>query len=303
MLNGSWTDGRAMMQHNASTAGSVLPEDGVFGPDLVVIGAMRAGTTSLHNLLVRCSGVSLPKMKETDFFIEGKNWSRGFAWYQGLFSPSAEVTAEVSPNYSKRDVFKGVPQRLASANPNTRIVYLVRDPVARAISHYRHSWLSSRLSSPDDLPGSRDEAHILASSRYAYQIGPWLEHFPAGSVLVVEFTELVDTPLRVLRAVARHAGFEPPESLPENKVLNASTELRRMPPWWQSLRESRVGTQLRSMAPGQVVRLARKAAAAPADSAPPPLPDHLKARFAEQLAPDAERFRKLTGRSFATWSV
>lgn len=291
------------MQDSASTAGRLMPEDSVFGPDLVVIGAMRAGTTSLHNWLVRCSGVSLPKMKETDFFIEGKNWSRGFNWYQSLFSQYGEVTAEVSPNYSKRDVFKGVPERLAAANPNTRIVYLVRDPVARAISHYRHSWLASRLSSPEDLPGSRDEAHILASSRYAYQIEPWLKHFPASAVLVVEFDELVKSPLRVLRAVARHAGFEPPEALPNNTVLNSSTELRRMPPWWQVLRESRVGTQLRSMAPGQVVRLARKAAAAPADSAPPPLPDDMKARFAEKLAPDAQRFRKITGRDFAAWSV
>lgn len=45
--------------------------------DFLVIGAMRAGTTSLHNTLSGLKGLSLPRMKETDFFIESKNWARG----------------------------------------------------------------------------------------------------------------------------------------------------------------------------------------------------------------------------------
>lgn len=274
----------------------------MFAPDLIVIGAMRAGTTSLHNWLMQCSGVSLPKMKETDFFIEGKNWSRGFDWYRGLFDTS-KVTAEISPNYSKRDVFPGVPEKVALANPHTRLVYVVRDPVDRAVSQYQHSWLADGMPDPEDLPDTHDEDHILASSRYAYQMEAWLEHFPPDSLLLIDFADLVEFPLETLQAVAGHAGFEPPQMLPENPTLNSSAELRRMPAWWQTFRESRIGTQLRSVAPGQLVRAARNAIGAPQRTGPPKIPNDLRERFAEILSEDASEFRKLTGRDFSNWHV
>lgn len=290
------------MRSEPETVGLALVGGEAFAPDLVVIGAMRAGTTSLHNWLSQYSAVSLPKMKETDFFIEGKNWSRGFGWYRGLFDTS-KLTAEISPNYSKRDVFRGVPERVARANSDTRLVYIVRDPVDRAVSQYQHSWLANGMPDPEDLPGTHDEDHILASSRYAYQMEAWLEQFPQESLLLVDFAELVSSPQEVLQAVARHAGFEPPERLPENSILNSSAELRRMPPWWQGLRESRIGTQLRSIAPGELVRAARNAVGAPTRMAPPPISDKLRQHFAAKLAQDAKYLRKLTGRQFANWSL
>lgn len=275
----------------------------VFGPDLVVIGAMRAGTTALHNWLAASPSVSVPKMKETDFFIEGKNWERGFDWYRGLFDQSADVTCEVSPNYSKRDVFKGVAARLGAANPDAKIVYVIRDPIERAISQVRHTWFSRRIDDLDALIDTAEEAHILASSRYAWQLEPWLEHFPQGSILLVEFQELVSNPLRVLRAIARHAGFPPPSAIPVDVNDNSSDGLRRMPSWWMSLRETSVGARLRTAAPSGMVRRVRNAVSQSQNRNPPEISPRLRHRFRAQLEEDANRLRALAHRDYAHWSV
>ena len=55
-------------------------------PDFIVIGAMRAGTTSIYEWLRSSGRVSLPDMKETDFFLTEENWSKGNDWLKARYS-------------------------------------------------------------------------------------------------------------------------------------------------------------------------------------------------------------------------
>ena len=86
-------------------------------PDFVVIGSMRAGTTMTHELLSGIKGLCLARMKETDFFIPSRNFKRGEKWYMRQFDEPHALCGEVSPNYTKRDVFPGVAESLHKANP------------------------------------------------------------------------------------------------------------------------------------------------------------------------------------------
>ena len=100
-------------------------------PDFIIIGAMRAGTTALADLLSRHPEIGMSRLKETDYFIAEKNFSRGPVWYQSLFPMDRPIRGEASPNYAKSDVFAGVPQRIHAARPDVRLIYIVRDPVER----------------------------------------------------------------------------------------------------------------------------------------------------------------------------
>ncbi|HEX7247334.1 MAG TPA: sulfotransferase, partial [Actinomycetota bacterium] len=51
-------------------------------PDFLVIGAMKAGTTSLYHYLDAHPDVFVPRVKELDFFVDGANWRRGIEWYR-----------------------------------------------------------------------------------------------------------------------------------------------------------------------------------------------------------------------------
>jgi len=274
-------------------------------PDFLVIGAMRAGTTSLHKSLRAIDSLSLPKVKETDFFIESKNWSRGMDWYRGLFTQTEVVRrGEVCPNYAKRDVFPEVPGHVFQANRDVRLIYIVRDPVARALSHYRHTWISTgRVPDATELGGSWEERHILATSRYAWQLEAWLEHFDLSQVLILDFEELVADARPQIEALAHHIGVKPPSTLDALTEDNSVEDVARMPRWWHSMRNTSLGLKARSMAPSGLVQVVKSRFRARDTASVPELPGSVRARFAEALAPDAERFRKITGRAFENWSV
>lgn len=274
-------------------------------PDFLVFGAMRAGTTSLHGLLASLPNLSLPNMKETDFFIHSKNWGLGPEWYRGLFQPSQDVLkGEVNPNYSKRDVFPEVPDLVRDANPGVRLIYLVRDPVLRAISHYRHTWASTGdLPGSGPVAGSWDERHIIATSKYAWQLEAWLAHFPAEQILVLDFDALVSDTLSEVQAVARHIGAPLPRTVEVLSEDNTSHEVARMPRWWHALRNTPAGLRARTLAPKRLVGAVKSQLKAKEGSDVPGFSDAARARFEDELRADAQRFRTLSGMGFEHWSV
>ena len=104
-------------------------------PDFLVIGAQKAGTTALYAYLRWHPGITGPSWKEVSFF--DRHWWRGEAWYRGQFPlrGRGRLVGEASPSYLFHPL---APERVHSLVPGARLVALVRDPVARAYSHYQH---------------------------------------------------------------------------------------------------------------------------------------------------------------------
>ncbi len=129
------------------------------GPELLVIGAKRGGTTSLWRYLAEHPGV-LPtfpraeKVKGTYFFDE--RWDRGEAWYRSHFPTRARrsqraralgydpISFEASPYYLFHPL---APTRAHQVVPDALVVALLRDPVERAFSHWKE-----RCNHTEDLP-------------------------------------------------------------------------------------------------------------------------------------------------------
>jgi hypothetical protein len=109
-------------------------------PDFIVLGAMKAGTTSLFRWLETHPNVALPQVKEPGFFSDDAAWARGLEEYSELFmmAPSGFVTGEASVAYSDPAVSRTVAHRIAATLPDARLLFLTRDPVARLRSHYVH---------------------------------------------------------------------------------------------------------------------------------------------------------------------
>jgi Sulfotransferase domain len=210
-------------------------------PSFLVIGAMRSGSTTLHQALSEHPEIFMSQPKELHFFVAGRNWYRGANWYAGNFAKGqrAHARGESSATYSQYPQFPGVPERAASLLPRAKIVYLVREPVARMRSQFEHDVRRALAGNP--VPcwsnisrhGSAEMALLkqskyLDASSYAMQLDRWLEHYLPDDICVLTSEWLWADPQAALRMVAGFLGvdetWEPPAQL---ERLNAATRLRR----------------------------------------------------------------------------
>lgn len=189
-------------------------------PNLVVIGAMKCGTTALHRYLDAHPDASMTARKEVNFFVGAEaarsedptsgpgQWHRGWDWYASLFDPGAPVRGESSPGYTSPD-HPLVAERIAGRLPGVRLIYLVRDPLRRAISQYQHH----RGEGGEDRPMAEaildPHSQYLSRGRYHERLEPFLQHFPAEQILVVVQERLLSDRRNELRRVYEHAGLNP----------------------------------------------------------------------------------------------
>src|ERR671915_544163 len=96
-------------------------------PNLIVIGAMKSGTTSLHNYLSLHPEIFMTEVKEPSFFTLEGNWWRGREWYEAQFPVAAKIRGESSPDYTKHPRHAGAPERMHAMIPDAKLVYLLRD--------------------------------------------------------------------------------------------------------------------------------------------------------------------------------
>ncbi len=105
-------------------------------PNLIVIGAGKCGTTSLHYYLSLHPQICMSREKELNFFIDTLNWDKGIHWYKNNFDASFQIRGETSPRYTQYPFLQGVPERMFAVVPDAKIIYILRDPIDRIISEY-----------------------------------------------------------------------------------------------------------------------------------------------------------------------
>lgn len=202
-------------------------------PNLLVIGSMKAGTYSLHNYLHEHPDVYMSqKRKEVNFFIEEMNWRRGPHWYSKFFASESPVRGESSTRYSMSQCFAGVPERAAATVPDAKLIYLVRDPVRRLLSHYVHNVDDSlEHRSFEQVLEAPDRDEYIETGCYWNQLQLWLTHFDEANIKVVCFEDLVNDKAKTMRSVFEFLCVNPDyESTQLAANHNSSADKRRETP-------------------------------------------------------------------------
>ena len=160
-------------------------------PDFLIIGAMKCGTSTLQAQLAAQDGVFMTTPKEPNFFSDDPVHARGMGWYSALYAAAGpdDLKGEASTHYTKRPTWPHTVARLQAAVPDPRLIYMIRNPVQRCVSHYIHEWSEGRLTmSLDDA--IRDVPEIIAYSQYAMQIAPFVTAFGAERILLTSLEAL-----------------------------------------------------------------------------------------------------------------
>ncbi|MEK6271807.1 MAG: sulfotransferase [Actinomycetota bacterium] len=178
-------------------------------PDLVVVGGLKCGTTSLHHYLNLHPEVEMSRPKELNFFVAELNWPLGPEWYASHFSGRASVRGESSPHYTNRPRFEGVAERMRSVVADARLVYMVRDPIDRMLSHYLHN-LGGGYDNRTLADAFADpESAYVTRSRYFFQLEPYLEEFGPERIEIVGREELKRDRPSTMRRVFAFLGVDP----------------------------------------------------------------------------------------------
>ncbi|GAC1520822.1 MAG: sulfotransferase [Marmoricola sp.] len=275
-------------------------------PDLLIIGAAKAGTTSLHYYLNSHPDIAMAEFKELRYYQDPRcrEW---LGRYRASFPADAKLVGESSTMYTRSPTVPGVAERIAEIAPDVKLIYMVRDPVERAFASYleeRFQGLETRDVESAFADRESPLNPYLAGSRYAEQVNEYLKFFPPTSLHIVSMTELDEHPQDVLSQVCAYLGVD------DTFVFDTSHRHNQGSAKYQYRRLSR---RLRDSSPGRAVRMlpdpARRVITAPARALlrtpfeRPGVSDDLRAAAAELLAPDAQAFRALTGQAFDDWSV
>ena len=201
-------------------------------PGYLIIGAQRAGTTSLHRYLVQHPAVrTMLRTKGVHFFDtsygRGTDWyasrfpSRPYAWYVARRRGLRLVTGEASPYYLYHP---HVPGRVAEHLPGVKLIVLLRDPVQRAYSHYQHevargfetlSFEAAIDAEPGRLGAETERllteplynsfAHqhhsYLARGHYHEQLAAWRSRFGDSQLLILNSERFFADPDQAFRQV------------------------------------------------------------------------------------------------------
>lgn len=251
------------------------PADRPSLPTFIIGGAPRCGTTFLCHALDEHPAIAMarPYIPEPKVFLVPAADDEGYLErYRGLFDhkPGALARGEKSSAYLENSHARAMIRRLL---PDAVLVFIFRDPVARAYSNWRRTCkngldtldfmdaIAQEDVRSDPLPPEKSYVRpfaYLSRSRYDELIEPYFRDFPRDRILVMQMERLVTDRAAELLRLQQHVGIDPIPSL---------------------------GSEL-----GMINTV---------DG--PPLDPVLARTLREQLRPSAERFAAITGIDIELW--
>ena len=178
-------------------------------PNLIIIGGLKCGTTSIHHYLGLHPEINMSKPKELNFFVKELNWDLGIPWYEGRFDDRCPVRGESSPHYTNLPRYHGVAQRIHDNIPDAKLLYMVRDPISRILSHWRHATGAGYESRPMEDVLLRGDQTYVTRSMYWMQLQPYLELFPRQQIEIITQEELRTDREGTMRKAFTFAGVDP----------------------------------------------------------------------------------------------
>lgn len=174
-------------------------------PDFLIIGAMKSGTTSLHDYLGLHPDIFTSKTKEIHYFTDDKYTTFDLTWYKMHFITDKKIVGTAPQNYTKRHnkYYQNIPERIANHLPNAKLIYILRDPIERYKSHILENYYTEPL---HDVRYNIESKHYEKTGLYYYQLQAYLKYFDLSQIHVTTLEDLVRDKLGTLNNIFRFLG-------------------------------------------------------------------------------------------------
>lgn len=275
-------------------------------PNFFVIGAEKAGTTSMCELLGQHPDVFFSQPKEPNFFTRPVGECDSLEWYESLFASAGgyKLVGEGSTTYSKCQTYPGTAGRIASYAPDARLIYIVRHPLQRIESQ----WIQRRsmsIATPGNFSVAvREDPVLLDASLYWKNLSAYRDYFDDSQILLLFLEDLKSDPHTTIDACFRFLQLEPDIDLNDvERPRNTAVEKREDGSVLQVARRLPLFTELRDRFAPHSVRLMLKTLLTKPIGERPEWDDNTRLWFVEQIADDNARLLEFAGKPKSFWNL
>jgi hypothetical protein len=274
-----------------------------FRVDFMIVGAAKCGTTSLAYQLAQHPDICFSKVKEPNYFLDNHegDWERSLDRYHNLYHPSpGQLCGESSVTYTNLPGTLGTHRRLFDYNPKLKLIYIMRQPIERMISHYmQNSFKKDRTDESIDVAICRNPVYVNRS-RYAVQISPYIELFGREKILLLIFEDYISDPLRTLEKIIAFLGISDVPHDIDLSLQNKSVGTTKLSQPAKSIRKTKIYKVVAPLVP-RLLRTYMKQRMSQQLLERPKLSQELRRTLWLFVEDDVKRIEKLVGRRLDEW--
>jgi Sulfotransferase domain len=270
-------------------------------PNFLIVGAMKCGTSTLLGFLRQHREIYIAP-REVHFFDRDSQFRRGIAWYEKQFDsgPQHRAVGEKTPAYG---FVPEAAERIHRHLPDAKLIWIFRDPVARAYSNYWHLLRhgDERAGFADAITTALREEQVAGRSgcvylnkgRYAEQIRNYLQFFSRRQMLFLRFEDFIRDPNTLLRTVYEFIGVSTNEVIDTGLRRNTGSLPRSVAlAWWSN-------TLFKDTLPYRVIRKINKVPS----TGYPPMSAEIKQRLRDYYRPHNCELAELLGWDLSAWEA
>ena len=268
-------------------------------PNLLIIGAMKAGTTSLHDYLGLHPDIFMSEPKELHFYDDLSQLSR--EKYLNNFNSKCKVIGTTPQNYTKahHKDFKNIPERIFKDTPNVKLIYIVRDPFERVLSHVVENRYGD---SPERSKQNLKTDHYWKTSLYDYQISQYLKFFKKSQIHVLTLEDLKENRLYELNKIFKFIDLKELEDNSQFDYIMNDASSKQVPDFIKSQYWFRILKKLN-------LKLAEKMASQVVNNfytsylSKPKLSEIINREIVEIVRADSSQFQKKFNVDISEWNL
>lgn len=275
-------------------------------PNYIVIGAAKCGTSSICALLGNHPDVFMSDPREPHYFSKDEGFDESWSWYVDLFQAAEGATAigEGSTSYTKPAAVHRSSARIAAALPNCRLIYVLRDPIARLESDWKMRHQQGQWSYQCINEAVVQQPKLVWHGLYWTHLNVYRKYFADDRIHISFFEDFVKSPDTEMQRIFRYLGVDPFVQLPEShKTRNRAEDRRSDRALLKALRRWPGFRRLRAVVPDSIVQ---PATAVLTRHPPPPQIEwdpRVRESVASQLRSDAVRLLRFTGKPVDFWKL